>query len=123
MVLDTSASMSDEIPRALGAIAHYCDAAGVDQVRLVQCDAEVTADDFVPPEALVEREIAGYGGSDLSPALHHLADDERTRATIVITDGDIQFPPEPMPFDVLWVLPANTHATFAPSYGRVVRMA
>jgi predicted metal-dependent peptidase len=122
VVLDTSASMSDEIPRALGAIAHYCDAAGVDQVRLVQCDAEVTADDFVAPEALAEREIAGYGGSDLSPALHYLADDERTRATIVITDGDIQFPPEAMPYDVLWVLPANTWATFAPSYGRVVRM-
>ena len=30
--------------KALGAIADYCDAAGVDQVRLVQCDADVTSD-------------------------------------------------------------------------------
>ena len=42
VVLDTSGSMTDEIPRALGAIADFCDAVGVDQVRLVQCDTAVT---------------------------------------------------------------------------------
>ena len=122
VVLDTSASMSDEIGKALGAIADYCDAAGVDQVRLVQCDAEVTSDAFVPPEALAEYEIVGYGGSDLSPALLYLARDPRTRAAVIVTDGDIAYPPEPMPFDVLWVLPASVRAVFSPSYGRVVMM-
>ena len=34
IVLDTSGSMRDEIPRALGAIADFCDTVGVDQVRL-----------------------------------------------------------------------------------------
>ena len=47
VVLDTSGSMTDEIPRALGAIGEFCDAVGVDQVRLVQCDAAVTADELV----------------------------------------------------------------------------
>jgi predicted metal-dependent peptidase len=37
IVLDTSGSMADEIPRALGAIADFCDAVAVDQLRLVQC--------------------------------------------------------------------------------------
>ena len=45
VVLDTSGSMTDEIPLALGAIADFCDGAGVDQVRIVQCDAAVTADE------------------------------------------------------------------------------
>jgi predicted metal-dependent peptidase len=122
VVLDTSGSMSDEIPRALGAIGEFCDAVGVDQVRLVQCDAAVTADELVPPEALAERQVTGYGGSDLSPALRHLADDQHVRAVVVVTDGDIAYPPEPMPYDVLWVLPARGSAAFGPPYGRVITM-
>ena len=122
VVLDTSGSMSDEIPRALGAIGEFCDAVGVDQVRLVQCDAAVTADELVPPEALTERQVTGYGGSDLSPALRHLADDQHVRAVVVVTDGDIAYPPEPMPYDVLWVLPARGAGAFGPPYGRVITM-
>jgi predicted metal-dependent peptidase len=122
IVLDTSASMTDEIPKALGAIADYCDAVGVDQVRLVQCDAAVTADELLTPDELAVREISGYGGSDMSPALAHLAEDARTLAVIVVTDGDVGFPADSPPFDVLWVLPPAGHATFAPPYGRVVTM-
>ena len=122
VVLDTSASMTDALPRVLGAIADYCDAVGVDQVRLVQCDVAVTADEWLAPDELALHEIRGYGGSDLSPALHHLAADARTRAVAVITDGDIAYPSEPMPYDVLWVLPAVPTARFDPPYGRVVTM-
>jgi predicted metal-dependent peptidase len=122
VVLDTSGSMTDEIPRALGAIGEFCDAVGVDQVRLVQCDAAVTADELVPPEALAERRVTGYGGSDLSPALRHLADDQHVRAVVVVTDGEIAYPPEPQPYNVLWVLPAHGAAAFGPPYGRVITM-
>jgi predicted metal-dependent peptidase len=122
VVLDTSASMTDDLPRALGAIADFCDAAGVDQVRLVQCDAAVTADAFVDPADLASCEIGGYGGSDLTPALEHLADDARTRAVVVLTDGDVGFPADAPPYDVLWVLPRASMAGFAPPYGRVVTM-
>ena len=122
VVLDTSGSMTDEIPRALGTIGEFCDAVGVDQVRLVQCDAAVTADELVAPESLAERRVTGYGGSDLSPALRHLAEDQHVRAAVVITDGDIAYPPEPMPYDVLWVLPARGAAAFGPPYGRVISM-
>ena len=124
IVLDTSASMSDALPRALGAIAGFCDAVGVDQVRLVQCDAEVTSDEWLPPDALASLAISGYGGSDLSPALAHLADDPLTRAVVVITDGEILYPQAPLPYDVLWVLlpSGSAGSRFNPPYGRVVAM-
>ncbi len=123
ILLDTSGSMSEEIPRALGAIADFCDAAGVDQVRLVQCDTAVTADDCVDPAQLENYQISGYGGSDLTPAMMHLSRDPAVRAAIVITDGEIDFPQSAPPYDVLWVLPSNASEGFSPRYGRVVQMA
>ena len=123
IVLDTSGSMSDEIPRALGAIADFCDAVAVDQVRLVQCDTAVTADDCVDPAQLENFQVRGYGGSDLSPGMEHLAADAAVRAVIVITDGEIDYPRDAPPYSVLWVLPERAGVSFAPSYGRVVRMA
>ena len=120
VVLDTSGSMTEEIPLALGAIADFCDGAGVDQVRIVQCDAAVTADDTVSPEDLSTYPVRGFGGSDLSPAMLMLADDPLVRAAVVITDGDIAFPAAPPAYDVLWVLPRA--AAFKPPYGRVIAM-
>jgi len=122
VVLDTSGSMTQELPRALGAIADFCDAVAVDAVRLVQCDSVVTGDDLVEPAELSEREISGFGGSDLSPAMQHLAADPQVRATIVFTDGDIAYPAERMPYDVLWVVTPPGSAGFAPPYGQVVAM-
>jgi predicted metal-dependent peptidase len=122
IVLDTSGSMTDEIPRALGTLGEFCEAAGVDRVRLVQCDAAVTSDDLLDPSELALRRIEGYGGSDLSPALEYLADDRHVRAVVVVTDGDIAYPPERMPYDLLWLVPASCRAAFNPRYGRVVAM-
>jgi predicted metal-dependent peptidase len=122
VVLDTSGSMSEEIPRALGAIADFCDAAAVDDIRLMQCDTELTADEVLTPAALAGYEVGGYGGSDLTPAMLALADDPRVTAAIVITDGDIAYPAEPMPYAVLWVLPPHGQPGFQPPYGRVVTM-
>jgi predicted metal-dependent peptidase len=122
VVLDTSGSMSDEIPRALGAIADFCDAAAVDDIRLIQCDTEVTSDEVLTPSALAAYQVGGYGGSDLTPAMLALAEDARVTAAIVITDGDIVYPAGPMPYAVLWVLPPHSVGGFAPPYGRVVAM-
>jgi predicted metal-dependent peptidase len=122
VVLDTSGSMTDELPRALGAIADFCDAAAVDQIRLLQCDTAVTADRFLTPDELVRYQITGGGGSDMSPALRYLADDARVEAVIVLTDGEITYPPEDMPYSVLWVLPGLTSPSFHPPYGTVIAM-
>ncbi|MGD9924884.1 MAG: VWA-like domain-containing protein [Pseudorhodoplanes sp.] len=120
VVLDTSGSMTEEIPLALGAIADFCDGAGVDLVRVVQCDTDVTADETVSPDDLSSYAVRGFGGSDLSPAMLMLADDPLVRSTVIVTDGDIAFPAHTMPYDVLWVLPQATK--FNPPYGRVIAM-
>ena len=122
VIVDTSGSMTDEIPRVLGAIADFCDAVAVDQIRLLQCDVTVTADERLTPMELAEYTVTGYGGSDLTPAMELLAADAQVRAAAIITDGEIQFPAEPMPYAVLWVLPPGRSAGFRPHYGRVVVM-
>jgi predicted metal-dependent peptidase len=122
VIVDTSGSMADEIPRALGAIADFCDAVAVDQVRLLQCDVSVTSDELLSPSELSDFTVTGYGGSDLTPAMERLAADAQVRAAAIITDGDIQYPADPMPYAVLWVLPPGGSAAFHPPYGRVVVM-
>jgi predicted metal-dependent peptidase len=122
VIIDTSGSMADEVPRALGAIADFCDAVAVDQVRLLQCDVEVTSDELLSPTELAEFRVTGYGGSDMTPAMELLAADPAVRAAAIITDGEIQYPAEPMPYAVLWVLPPGRSAAFQPGYGRVVVM-
>jgi predicted metal-dependent peptidase len=121
VILDTSGSMANEIPAALGAIADFCEATGVDDIRVVQCDTVVTGDEVLSPTELAQYDIKGYGGSDLTPALALLAADPRVSAAIVITDGDIEYPRDPVPYAVLWAVPGSFTA-FAPPYGRVVAM-
>jgi predicted metal-dependent peptidase len=121
VIIDTSGSMADEIPRALGAIADFCDAVAVDQVRLLQCDVAVTSNEQLSPTELAQYQVTGYGGSDLTPAMALLAADPQVRAAAIITDGEIQFPSDPMPYAVLWVVPPGSSA-FHPGYGRVVMM-
>lgn len=123
VVLDTSGSMIEEIPRALGAIADFCEAVGVEEIHLVQCDTEVSRDEVLSPAEVARWQVGGYGGSDLGPALLRLAENPEVRAAIVLTDGDIDYPEEPVPYNVLWVLPAwKPAADFTPRYGRVVAM-
>ena len=117
VVLDTSGSMTDEIPRALGAIAEFCDALAVDQIRLVQCDTAITSDAILSPDELAAYKVSGFGGSDLSPAMLALADDPHVTAAVIVTDGDIAYPAEEMPYGVLWVLP-HARQRFNPRYGR-----
>jgi predicted metal-dependent peptidase len=121
VVLDTSGSMTDEIPAALGAIADFCEATGIDDIRVIQCDTTVTSDEMLSPAELAEYDIKGYGGSDMTPALMALAEDPRVTAAIVITDGDITLPTETMPYAVLWAVPGDS-TSFAPPYGRVITM-
>ncbi len=121
VIIDTSGSMADEIPRALGAIADFSEAVAVDQIRLVQADVNVTSDELLSPAELAQHVVTGYGGSDLTAAMERLAGDPQVRAVAIITDGEITFPPDPMPYAVLWVLPPG-RAAFHPAYGRVVVM-
>jgi len=122
VVLDTSGSMVASLGRALGAIADACDALGIDQVRLVQCDAAVTSDTLVDPADLARRRLDGWGGSDMGPALNHLALDHSVRAVLVLTDGEVLVPDERWPFELAWLLTPGAFPGFAPPQGCVLRL-
>lgn len=121
IILDTSGSMSDSLSFCLGAIAEYCSTTGVSEVHLLQCDTQVTVDEFVDVEELRNYRIAGFGGSDLSPAMNLLDADMEVTGVIIITDGAIEFPEMPPHYDVLWAL-TDEYIHFQPSYGSILPM-
>lgn len=121
IVLDTSGSMVNEIPRVLGVIGSFCEAVGVAAVHVLQCDVRVTQDEWVEPEDLARYTVAGFGSSDMSPALLRLADDPEVEAALVLTDGYITYPGAPPPYNVLWVLTEpQPPESFTPGYGHIV---
>jgi predicted metal-dependent peptidase len=121
IVLDTSGSMSGDIPRVLGVIASFCESVNANRIHILQCDVRVTRDDLVTPEELYRYTIAGLGGSDMSPALVQLAQDPEVEAVLVLTDGYISYPNYRMPYEVLWVLmDESNRESFTPDYGRVL---
>jgi hypothetical protein len=52
-----------------------------------------------------------------------LAENPEVSAAIVLTDGEIDYPQTPLPYNVLWVLPPwKNPQEFTPRYGRVITM-
>jgi hypothetical protein len=121
IILDTSGSMASEFSRLLGMIASFCETVHVTRIHLLQCDSEVSADEWLEPEELDRYTILGLGGSDLSPAIQRLAEDVEVESAIVITDGAIEYPESPPPYNVLWVLTWKDSG-FDPPYGRVIEV-
>jgi predicted metal-dependent peptidase len=122
IVLDTSGSMVDILPRALGAIATFCDASNVGQIHILQCDEELTSDDWVEPPQLAEFQVTGFGYSDMSPAMLHLAEDPEVHAVLVLTDGHIDYPEFDPTYRVVWGLLGQINEEFFPPYGEVIRL-
>jgi predicted metal-dependent peptidase len=121
VVLDTSGSMLNTLPRVLGLLGSFCEGAGVNQVHVMQCDVGVTADEWIDPAELISYKVIGFGGSDMSPAMEELADDPEVNAVLVLTDGMISYPREEPPYSVLWGLVDGTPG-FHPPYGTVVHV-
>lgn len=125
IVLDTSGSMTGVLPQALGAIGSFCALMQIETIHILQCDTEVTSDEWVDTHQLGHFEIGGFGGSDMSVAMLRLADDPEVERAIVITDGYINYPPDPMPYEVLWVITANFNSYaqgFSPPYGQCIQI-
>lgn len=130
IILDTSGSMADSFSVLLGMIGSFCAASGISDVRLLQCDTQVTSDVTIAPEELRDYEIKGYGGSDMSPAMKKLAMDGHIHSVLILTDGLIDFLPEKLvPYQVLWgifpvldekgnVYPPESY--FHPGYGTII---
>jgi predicted metal-dependent peptidase len=122
LVLDTSGSMTSELARVLGIIKGFCESAGIATVRILQCDDALQADTMVSIDRLGQFQILGGSNSDLSPALFKLARDPEVEAVIAITDGAIDYPAEPLPYNVLWAITGNVPSGFRPSYGWVLQI-
>lgn len=123
IILDTSGSMGDYLAAALGAIALFCESSGVAEIRLVQCDSEVTRDEWLDPAGLAAFEISGFGLSDMTPAMQHLADDPEVTAALMLTDGYIDYLDHSPPYSMLWVLLGQMKSDFNPPYGHVMRLS
>lgn len=121
VVLDTSGSMLNTLPRILGLLASFCESAGVNQVHVMQCDVGVTADEWLDPAELTSYKITGFGGSDMSPAMDELSEDPEVHAVLVLTDGIISYPRAEPPYSVLWGL-VDGSRSFRPGYGTVVHV-
>jgi predicted metal-dependent peptidase len=121
VVMDTSGSMINTLPRILGLLASFCEGAGVNQVHILQCDVGVTADEWLDPAELASYKITGFGGSDMSPAMDALSEDPEVNAVLVLTDGYISYPAEEPPYAVLWGL-VDGYSSFSPAYGTVVHV-
>ncbi len=121
VVMDTSGSMVNTLPRILGLLASFCEGAGVNQVHILQCDVGVTADEWLDPAELAAYKITGFGGSDMSPAMDALSEDAEVNAVLVLTDGYISYPAEEPPYAVLWGL-VDGYSNFTPPYGTVVHV-
>ena len=122
VLLDTSGSMVDILPRALGAIGYFAENNNVAQVHVVQCDTEVTHDDWLEPQQLEQYQIGGFGYSDMSPGFRHVALDPEVNAVLMLTDGYIDYPAVEPPFRVVWVLIGQYDPAFDPRYGEVIQM-
>lgn len=125
MVLDTSGSMIDVMPKVLAVISSFCKSMNIFTVHIIQCDTEISADEWVGVEALDNFSIKGLGGSDMSAGMYQLATDPEVERIIVITDGYINYPTDPLPYDTLWVLTADGsyyNDSFDPGYGRIIKI-
>ncbi len=123
IVLDTSGSMVEDLQLALGLIGTFCEHNNIEQVHILQCDYDVTVDEWLMVEELQAYTVRGFGGSDMSPALLRLSEDPTVEAAIVITDGYIEYPQEPLPFQVLWtIVDGWAYDDFTPPYGTVLEI-
>lgn len=112
VVVDTSASITTAmLERFLTEVVSVATAEGIDEVRLLQADAAVTADRVLFGAELLFEPIAifGRGGSNFEPALMRLQADAveqgRPFTAVYLSDLDGHFGPAPTHVDVLWVAP------------------
>jgi predicted metal-dependent peptidase len=128
-VVDTSGSIDEAtLSRFLGAVASAATAEGLEEIRLMQADSEVTSDEILTPAELLTETIAirGRGGTSFVPALSRLIAEARRKverfSVVYLTDLEGMLPrtKEAKALDVLWVLPRKPRRK--PPFGTVVVM-
>jgi predicted metal-dependent peptidase len=128
-VVDTSGSIDETtLARFLGAVASAATAEGLEEVRLMQADSEVTSDEVLSPAELLTEHVAirGRGGTSFVPALGRLIEEARHKverfSVVYLTDLDGMLPRsrDAKALDVLWVVPRKPRRK--PPFGNVVEI-
>ncbi|MEZ4773552.1 MAG: VWA-like domain-containing protein [Bacteroidia bacterium] len=119
IVVDTSGSMAEMLVKVLSTIASFCENLQIPEVHIIQCDSNVSDDSWYSPSDLLNFEVKGFWGSDMTPGMLRLSADNEVDYALVITDGEILYPQTPMPYEVLWVL-TDSVDDFKPPYGTVI---
>lgn len=116
LVLDTSGSYLQDLPKFLAEFKALVESFGKYEITLVQCDAEVQDVKNYDTETPMEFDkfnAKGGGGSDFRPAfkkLRELGDD--FNCCITFTDGYISMPTYPPPYPTLFVLTPDAPKDF-----------
>ena len=116
LVLDTSGSYLQDLPKFLAEFKSLVESFGKYEITLVQCDAEVQdvkQYDADTPMDFDKFEAKGGDGSDFRPAfkkLRELGDD--FNCCITFTDGYISMPTYPPPYPTLFVLTPDAPKDF-----------
>jgi hypothetical protein len=118
VILDTSGSMVEDYPQALGEVIRI--AREVGEIRLLLAHTRVYADSIVKPWGREERAGMEFesGGTDLRSAFA-LLNREPPDVAVVVTDGETPWPSSPPPYPVVVAL-VYKPATPPPSWARVI---
>lgn len=101
VALDTSGSMGSELAVLQAELESICSAAG-GAVRLIQCDAEVTADSKHTKGQRLS--LKGGGGTDFRPVFQAIAGTARPDVLVYATDGYGSFPDSAPAYPVIWAI-------------------
>lgn len=113
-IVDTSASMSDEVMQEIIAELRAIKKVGC-TVSVVCCDTGITQ--RFELEDYKKIELKGGGGTDMTPAFEVLEKETGFTGVVCFTDGHMSWPKQPK-VPCLWVI--NTEVT--PPWGKVARL-
>ena len=126
ILLDTSGSMIDLLPDALGAIASFCETNAVDRIDILECDEHLQdIKEDITTDELRNYQVKGCRGTDMTPGMMAFAQNPEVTAVIIITDGEIDhgyLPKDMVPYEVLWCLVGRMHHWSGMPYGKQVHI-
>ena len=125
MVIDTSGSVDDETCKHfLGIALRALRSKGINQLRVIQCDATVVSDDVIKNAAefkLYVRKVGlkGRGGTSFKPPFEKIAERGQTwdiSFLVYLTDLCGDFPEHSPRYPVFWISTTENVAPFGRTY-------
>lgn len=105
VIVDTSGSTEDFLPRFKAELQSIVDETQPEAVFVIMADAKVQRVDRFERGEPIEFNVEGLGGTDFRPAFEYIESNALDIAcAIYLTDGDGTFPRYPSSFPTLWVI-------------------